>query len=429
MADLDFQALAYNTILELSTNEGINASGKDDVYGCVFGRDSAITILKILKACQNPKSDKLKKETLIDICKRALLTLVSLQGKEFNVESGEEPGKFIHEYRKKDYERLINLPKPWFLYPDNVLKNYDSLDSTPLTLIAIYKYWEQTQDNEFLLKVLTSVELGLNWIITYGDRDKDVLLEYEFPKERVYGGLLVQSWTDSKESLQKIDGTMPNYPIAPVETQGYAWLALRLWGNFYKKTSISFSRKLKSQAKILKTNFNKTFILRDNGFYFSAQALDGDKNQINTITANPLLCLWASYKNGSKTESVIDNQYLEDFIKRMFMDDLFVVDAGIRTMSSLSPTFNPNQDSYHNGSFWPVLNGMITEGLENFGFLEESLKLKKASLIPLKHFACAIELYIKKEEGVYIHYCSSTGQLSCKQQAWTAASLLDWSTT
>ena len=38
--------LSYNSLLELATDEGINASGKQDVYSCIFGRDSAITILK-----------------------------------------------------------------------------------------------------------------------------------------------------------------------------------------------------------------------------------------------------------------------------------------------------------------------------------------------------------------------------------------------
>ncbi len=59
------------------------------------------------------------------ICRRSLLKLASLQGKEVNIESGEEPGKFIHEYRKDKYDHLLKLVKPWYLYEDKTLRNYD----------------------------------------------------------------------------------------------------------------------------------------------------------------------------------------------------------------------------------------------------------------------------------------------------------------
>lgn len=411
--------LAYNSLLNLESEEGIHASGREEVYNCVFGRDSAITILKILKA--HRKKPNLK---LLEVSQKTLQTLVDLQGKEFNIESGEQPGKFIHEFRKSRYEHLLSGEKPWYVYPDGLLKNYDSIDATPLTLIALYKYWETTQNHEFLLKTLPAVEKGLNWIITFGDLDKDNFLEYEFPPNRRCGGLFVQSWTDSHQSLVGADGKMPKYPIAPIEVQAFAWLALKLWSDFYLQQSPIFAQKLSSFTKELKKKFNEKFILKDHGLFFGIQALDGNKNPIPTITANPLLALWAAYQKDGKTESILDLDFIEHFVKRAFQPDLFVEDAGIRTMSSLSPTFNPNQDSYHNGSFWPMLNGLIVEGLENFGFVKEAQKLKNASLLPLEYFGCPIELYIRKEEG-YLEYCSSSGQSSCRQQAWSAAALLD----
>jgi len=121
----------------------------------------------------------------------------------------------------------------------------------------MYRYWEQTHDDAFLLSVLSSVEAGLNWIITYADSDKDQLVEYELPSDRPYGGLPVQSWTDSPESIKRADGTMPIYPIAPVEVQGYTWLALKLWADFYMDenqygNSQRFGLKLARQATLMK---------------------------------------------------------------------------------------------------------------------------------------------------------------------------------
>jgi hypothetical protein len=83
MNSVNLYSLARNSIMDLATNEGINASGMEAAFGCIFGRDSAITILMILKACSKKKDPR-----LLEICKRTLITLINLQGTQFNLESG-----------------------------------------------------------------------------------------------------------------------------------------------------------------------------------------------------------------------------------------------------------------------------------------------------------------------------------------------------
>lgn len=413
--------LAYNSLLSLACEEGITASGRNEVYGCIFGRDSAITVLGILKA-----HEKRPALPLLEVARRSLLYLSKLQGTEVNIESGEEPGKFIHEFRPRDYERLLALEKPWFVYPDGVLRNFDSIDSTPLTLIAMYKYWIITGDKDFLSVVLPSVEQGLQWIVNYGDSDRDFLLEYTLPNERVHGGLVVQSWTDSHESLLDEHGNFPKYPIAPVEVQGYAWLALRLWADYFEEKNPELAKNLREFAANLKTKFNESFVFEENSKAYLAQALDGNKNQIRTVTANPLLTLWAAYRKDGTYETLLKNELISKIVDRAFMSDLFVKDAGLRTMSSLSPTYRPGPDSYHNGSFWPVLNGMAIEGLENVGLEDYAARLKIASLAPIAHFGSPIELYVKTDLG-YDLFRSPSGQTSCLEQTWSAAALLNLS--
>lgn len=408
----------YQSLLDLRGDGGIYASGKNEIYGCIFGRDSAITILKLLDIFKITGDHQ-----LLETAKETLLTLTNLQGQETNLENGEQPGKFIHEFRKDKYEHLISSATPWFLQPDQTIRNYDSVDSTPLGLIAIYRYFEITQDQEFIQRVLPAVDAGIKWLIEYGDLDGDKLLEYEFNPQRKFGGLKVQSWTDSTESLLRHDGSFPNYPIAPVEAQGYSWLAIKLWADFYRTRDKTLSETLVAYAVEQKESFNQKFIFRDGRYHYVAQALDGSKNQIPTITANPLLCLWAGYKNGGSVESIIDNKYVEGVVRRAFRPDLYVKGAGIRTMSATSATFNPRQDSYHNGSFWPFLNGLAVEGLLNFGFNREAKRLRQATLKAIRYFKCPIELYTKGEEG-YLEYVNSGGQVGCRQQAWSAATLL-----
>lgn len=423
--------IACRSLLELSTEEGIYASSKEEAFGCIFGRDSAVTCLKILRLLEtHPESDWIDTSRLQAIVRNSLIKIIALQGKDENQESGEQPGKFIHEYRKDKYDRLVNRPQPWYVYPDKILRNYDSIDSTPLSLIALYKYWKLSGDSEFLLKVLPSVEKGLVWIKNYGDMDGDHLLEYEIPVTRIHGGLRVQSWADSVPSLQSLNGDFPIYPIAPVEVQGYAWLAYKLWGDFFKEnplegTTKNFSDELLQKAKLMKKAFNKFFMFKVGKNLFPAQALDGSKNQIQTITGNPLLLLWATYNKDGKRESIIYDKYIPFLVKRSFEEDMFDIDAGIRTMSASSPTFNPKNNSYHNGSFWPKLNGMIHEGLGKWGYVEDADRLRDASLKPIMFFGTPIELYIKGLAGEYHPYRSEFGQESCRTQAWSAAVILD----
>lgn len=424
------RSIAYNSLLSLATEEGINASGKDEIYGCIFGRDSAITILKILNVLGRDPVCEIDTQRLLAICRRSLLTLTELQGRQFVPESGEEPGKFIHEFRREKYDHLLHGEKPWYVYPDGIFRNYQSLDSTPLALIAMYRYWRLTNDAEFLLKTLPAVEKGLNWILSHADMDKDYLVEYEFPVDHPYGGLRVQSWTDSVESILQKDGTFPVYPIAPVEVQGYTWLALKLWSRHFENTkenslnSSSFGQKLESQADHMKEQFNKLFIFQDGNYFFASQALDGLKNQINTVTGNPLLLLWASTED-SGPKSILDDNWVPEIVSRAFLPDLFDPDAGIRTMSTLAPTYNPGEDSYHNGSFWPKLNGIAHEGLLKWGFEKEAQMLKDASLKPILHFGSPIELYIKTQDGYTEWKNFKTGQVACREQAWSAAAALD----
>jgi glycogen debranching enzyme len=420
------QTLCFETLQKLATEEGFNAAGKDEIYGCIFGRDSALTILKILRVASKRVDDPTFDITgLLKTCRQALLTLVSLQGTTSNPESGEEPGKFIHEFRKDKYSHLLALEKPWYVYPDGFLRNYDSVDSTALTLIAIYKYWQLSSDNDFLIQVFPAVESGLNWMISYGDLDQDTLLEYRYPDSRAHGGLKVQSWTDSLESLLQKDGTFPHDPIAQVEVQGYSWLAMRLWANLYESHHPAFAKKLKSYAALMKKNFNQLFLTSDHNLTFVAQALDGYKQQVKTVTGNPLLLLWATYEENGSKESILETKVINDIVTRSFMPDMFDVSAGLRTMSTLSGTFNPHHDSYHNGSFWPILNSLAYEGLLNWKFFEEANRLKQASLVPIQYFGCPIELYIKNDDGTFAEFVAPTGQTSCREQAWSAAGMLD----
>jgi glycogen debranching enzyme len=100
--------------------------------------------------------------------------------------------------------------------------------------------------------------------------------------------------------------------------------------------------------------------------------------------------------------------------------DLFEEKAGIRTLSKDSRNYSAN--SYHNGSIWPHDTSIVASGMDNFGYYEESSKIRTAVLQALSHFQTPIELFVYDE--TYSEYSSPIGKGACKKQAWAAASML-----
>ena len=174
-----FWTLGIEAVKELETERGILASARHELFGCIFGRDSLITSLQLLRVCQQTH-----KPEFLDIVRKVLITLSELQGKSINIESGEEPGKIIHEYRPDRHEHLTRpggangSEKSWYLYPDQVMRNYDTVDATPLFLIAAYRYYQIARqgnalDQEFMRAIIPSVKAAINWLLWYGDSNPD----------------------------------------------------------------------------------------------------------------------------------------------------------------------------------------------------------------------------------------------------------------
>jgi glycogen debranching enzyme len=134
--------------------------------------------------------------------------------------------------------------------------------------------------------------------------------------------------------------------------------------------------------------------------------------------------LWAStnLSDDGAVDGILTTELVPSIVARLMMSDMFESMAGIRTLSKFSKRFNYN--SYHNGSIWPHDNSMIAEGFQNYGFNKEADDVYKASLDAIGYFKTPIELFVY-EDGKYSDYLSDTGQRSCKQQAWSAAAILD----
>jgi len=407
------------SLQELETPQGVLASARDEAYGCIFGRDSLIVSLELLRAYKRTKNSY-----FLELVERSLRTLANLQGRHRNIESGEEPGKIIHEYRPERHEHLTRLAEdPWFLYPEGVLRNYDSVDATPLFLIAVSEY-SKVGDERFLITIMPAVRAALKWLNKF-----DGFVTYSFHTERRHGGLKVQSWMDSTESLFYEDSNdRPPYPIASVEVQAYSWAALRAWGQ-------------EERAAKLKEIFNEQFVLRGQKNLTLAFALDGEGRKLTSARSSMGHVLWAVYMKpefpgqnglveakptrgpfgkGIPAECILNDEYIPALRDRLLSRDLFVPKAGIRTLSSRSLRYD--HMSYHNGSIWPHDTAMLAKGLENFGFEEDAKAVRQALLRAYAHFKTPVELY-SWHRGLR-EYAPANGHRACRVQAWSAASLL-----
>lgn len=410
-------SVAFSTVQELETADGITASGKDEIYGCVFGRDCLITSIKLLKVYETTHN-----QYFIQLVRKVLLGLSKLQGKEINIESGEQPGKCIHEFRPEKHEHLTkNLESPWHVYPDGSMKNYDTVDATPLFLVAVAKFYNLTSDEEFLKQILPSVELSLFWMLDYGDSNKDGFIDYEFHKNRKYGGLKTQSWMDSEESVFHEDDTDVCFPVAPVEVQAYSYTALRSWEKYFKEIDPSFSEKISTFAEKLKQNFNEKFVVDTPNSFHIAFAIDNNQKTLLSARSSIGHILWLSLDTEDEKEIILDKKYIPKLVDRILKEDLFEKEAGIRTLGKNSKQFKAN--SYHNGSIWPHDTSIIISGLENFGFTDEATRVRSAILSAYSHYQTPIELFVYDKDG-YKDYIGSNGQTACKKQAWSAAGLL-----
>lgn len=414
------QEIARKSLLELETPEGILASARHEAFGCIFGRDSLISALGFISIYTRTKDPYFLK-----FSEKILRTLSKLQGKNVEVQSGEEPGKIIHEFRPSGHEHLTaHVETPWFTYPDKEMRNYDSVDATPLYLMAAHAHLRADDCAASLVTdIMPNIRQGLSWLMMASDRSRVGFVDYRFHPDRQFGGLRVQSWMDSSESLFYEDavdsGVHPPYPIAPVEVQAYAWAALRAWGEYFSDETHSeadqlLGHELQERALLLKERFNESFILTTpirRRFAGLAYALDGDGRPLMSARSSMGHILWAAYRG----ESILDRSYIDALHKRLLARDLFVPKAGIRTLSSNSSRFDPL--SYHNGSIWPHDTAMLALGLEQFGFYADAKRVRDALLNAYAHFKTPIEMF-GYSRGFRDY------KAACRTQAWSAAALL-----
>lgn len=298
-----------------------------------FGRDSLIVSLQNIMVYP-------------EFARGSLDVLGRWQCKERDPYRDAEPGKIMHELRYGELAHFRLIPHTPY---------YGTADATALYLITLHAAWQATGDRGLLEKYLPVVEGALAWIDNDGDRDGDLIQEYQTRSPVGYENM---AWKDAGDSMTHTDGTPVKGPKALCELQGYtydAWVRTAQVFDVLGKPERAAA--LRQKATQLFEKFNELFWDEEAGFY--AYMLDGEKRKVMTIASNPGHLLWSG---------IVPPERAARVVARLMEPDMNS-GWGIRTLSAKHPAFNPY--SYQNGSVWPHDNSLIALGFKRYGFTTE----------------------------------------------------------
>jgi glycogen debranching enzyme len=382
---VDLAALRFTT--RTMPNHALPAAGLP-WFMTLFGRDSIITSLQSL-----PFTPELAATTLRALGER--------QGSRFDDFRDEDPGRILHELRYGEMTAFEERPHSPY---------YGSADATPLYVVLLDEYELWTGDTKLVRDLEYEARAALRWIDEFADLQGNGYISYKRRNEQT--GLENQCWKDSWDSISYQDGSLPGYPRATCELQGYAYdakiraarLARLVWRD------PAFADRLEKEAADLKRRFNRDFWV-DDGEYF-AIALDADGRQVDSLTSNNGHLLWSGIVDKSKARAVA----------RHLMGPRLWSGWGVRTLAEGEGRYNPI--GYHVGAVWPFDNSFIAWGLRRYGFKDEAAHVAAGILAAAQYFDGrlpeAFGGYPRDFTGYPVQYPTA-----CSPQAWsTGAPLL-----
>lgn len=352
-------------------------------FSTLFGRDSLITAYQTLML--NP-----------EVAKETLILLARYQGKVEDEWREEEPGKILHELRFGELARTQEIPHTPY---------YGTVDATPLWLMLYAEYFVWTHDAETLEQLWPNALAAMDWM-DHNMQETGYLSYFRKSKR----GLLNQGWKDSGDCIVDRKGELANGPITLCEVQGYVYSAkMRLVDIARMKKRLDLADRWLEDARNLKARFNRDFWIEDQDF--CALSLDGDGKQVDSISSNPGHCLQLGIFTPENAYSVAE---------RLRAPDMFN-GWGIRTLSSLSPAYNPM--GYHIGSVWPHDNAIIAMGLRSLGLVDQALELFQGlfDMTSMQPYQRPPELfcgYERKGDEAPVRY-----PVACTPQAWATGSI------
>jgi glycogen debranching enzyme len=396
VADLDCLLLA-DTESAPGTNDTFLTAGAP-WFLTLFGRDSLWAAHMLL-----PLSTELAAGTLRTLARR--------QGTRVDRDTGEEPGKILHEIRiPRAADAAHSLPPRY----------YGTIDATPLWLVLLRDAWRWGLPDDEVEPLLDAAYAALCWMRDYGDGDGDGLLEYLDLSGR---GLANQGWRDSADSIRWHDGRLAEGPIALAEVQAYAYQAAWAGAELLDSFGRAGADEWRQWAEALKARFNAAFWIDRQLGPVPAVALDRHKRPVDSVTSGLGHLLATGLLDRGQQDAVAA------YLASPQLDSRF----GLRTLSADAVGFNPI--GYHTGSVWPHDTAIAARGLARAGHPAAAWSLIDGVLEAADSFDYRLpELfggYGRAAHGIYPGEGTAGEQAlwarpapypaACRPQAWAAA--------
>ncbi|GIF77620.1 amylo-alpha-1,6-glucosidase [Asanoa siamensis] len=327
------------------------------------------------------------------IAEGTLRVLAAHTGTRVDRNTGEAPGKILHELRRADTEAA--LPAAYF----------GSVDSTLLWISLLHDAWRWGMSPAAVEELLPSLEAALGWLGDHGDADGDGFLEYIDETGR---GLANQGWKDSGDSIRFRTGEIATAPIALVEVQGYAYEAALHGAALLDAFDRPGGERWRAYADAMADRFREKFWVDGPAGAHPALALDGDKRPVDALTSNIGHLLGTGLLTAKESAQVAD----------LLASDAMAGGFGLRTMSTHDAAFSPL--SYHCGSVWAHDTAIVVDRLARAGHPAAAATLASGLLAAAESFDYQLpELFGGDDRtalGRPVPYPAA-----CRPQAWAAA--------
>ncbi|MEU4214612.1 glycogen debranching N-terminal domain-containing protein [Actinoplanes sp. NPDC026623] len=351
-------------------------------YLTLFGRDSIWAARMLL-----PLGTRLAAGTLRVLARR--------QGTRVDPETGEAPGKIMHELRRQEFTLAgsgTRLPPAY----------YGTVDATPLWISLLHDAWRWGLPEDEVGGLLPSLTAALGWLAGQAGPDGDGFVEY---LDAGGHGLANQGWKDSADAVRFHDGRVAEPPIALAEVQGYAYRAALDGAALLDAFGRPGGARWREYAAALAERFRARFWLPAG---HPALALDRDRRPVDSLTSNIGHLLGTGMLNADEERAVAT----------ALGGPAMSGGYGLRTMSAGDGGFSPA--SYHCGSVWAHDTAIVAAGLARAGFPAEAARLIDGLLAAAEAFDHRLpELHAGNARPAPGGPAPYPG--ACRPQAWSAA--------
>jgi glycogen debranching enzyme len=326
-------------------------------FHALFGRDSLITALQLLP--ERP-----------DVARATLRALADRQGRSAHPGTLEEPGKIGHEFRDAAPEAFFESGWP----AEGAFAYYGTADATSWFIVLADRVGGFDG----------AVRAAADWLVAAIDRG-DGLVRHG-PGE--WGALSQQGWRDTVDptaayggGILRPDGSVPEPPLADLDSQAVAYAALRALGE-------------RERAEALRERLS-ALVPEVMAVEAGDRVVEGAGSQLGWL-------LWADALDDAAREAAADRLCRPDIL----------TEFGLRTLSSESPVFE--EDAYHRGTIWPFDSWLGWGGLRAVARTEEAERVRTGVRAALDRLGRAPELYAVTRDGEL-----QPVALSNRVQAWT----------